>query len=132
MAQTEIINKNIKRTAKKFRNVLEKKGIPVERLIIFGSYAKGTARPGSDIDICVVSPKFGKDSIEELQFLLKQRRKVDSRIEPIPISSLEYRETSSPLIFEIKKFGKEIKNTRLFRKKLYSSSQAKKILGIYK
>jgi predicted nucleotidyltransferase len=109
MAQTKIVN-NIKKTAIRFRNVLEKKGIPIERMIIFGSYAKGKAKPDSDIDICIVSPKFGKDSIEELQFLLKQRRKVDSRIEPIPISSLEYRETSSPLIFEIKKFGKEIKN----------------------
>lgn len=109
MAQTETINEDIRKTTIRFRNVLEGRGIPVEKMIVFGSYAKGRARHDSDIDICVVSPEFGKDSIEELQFLLKQRRKIDSRIEPMPISSLEYRKTSSPLIFEIKKFGKEIK-----------------------
>lgn len=110
MAQAKTINQNIKRIALRFRNVLEKQGVPVEKVVIFGSYAKKRAGPESDIDICIVSPRFGRDSIEELQFLLKQRRNVDSRIEPLPVSSEEYRETATPLIFEIKKFGKVIHN----------------------
>ena len=100
---------NIKKITLRFKNVLEKQGLPIEKMVIFGSYAKNKANIDSDIDICVVSPKFGKDSIEELQFLLKQRREVDARIEPFPVSSEEYKKTASPLIFEIKKFGKEIK-----------------------
>jgi uncharacterized protein len=44
--------------AKKFRAALEKTGIAVERLILFGSYADGTQREGSDIDIVVISGSF--------------------------------------------------------------------------
>ncbi len=114
MAQTKTINKNVKSIVLRFRNILEQQGIPIEKILIFGSYAKNKARADSDIDICVISPLFGKDSLEELQFLLKQRRKIDSRIEPIPVSSLEYKKTTTPFIFEIKKFGKEIKDYKTF------------------
>lgn len=62
----------------------------------------------SDIDLCVVSPNFGDDPVAELQFLLKQTCKVDTRIEPIPVSPREYREAISPLIHEIKKYGRQI------------------------
>ncbi len=87
---------------------MEREGTPVEKLILFGSYARDEADKESDIDLCIISSKFGKDPIDELQFLLKKTRKVDSRIEPIPISPQEYRELGSPLIAEIKKFGREI------------------------
>ena len=41
-----------------FRKALESKGVRVERIILFGSYATGTAREGSDIDVVVVSEHF--------------------------------------------------------------------------
>jgi len=91
-----------------FGKAVEKKGVPVKKLVIFGSYAKGNARKESDIDVCVVSPIFGKDSVEETQFLFKVRREVDSRIEPLPVSVEEYKEMNSPIVFEIKKFGQII------------------------
>lgn len=93
---------------KKFARTIKYKGIPIAELIIFGSYAKGKAKGYSDIDLAIVSPKFGKDLIGELQFLLKQIRNVDDRIEPIPVSLEEYKYGISPFIFEVKKFGKEI------------------------
>ena len=108
MAEKKTISKKIKNIALKFRNLLEKEGTPVEKLILFGSYARGEANKESDIDLCIISSKFGKDSIDELQFLLKKTRKIDSRIEPIPVSPQEYRQLESPLIVEIKKFGREI------------------------
>ncbi|MEK7657933.1 MAG: nucleotidyltransferase domain-containing protein [Patescibacteria group bacterium] len=108
MAKKTVINKEIKEVAFNFSKAVEKQGIPIKKLIIFGSYAKGNARPESDIDICVVSPKFGKDSIKELQFLFKIRREIDSRIEPFSVSWEEYKKTASPIIFEIKQFGQEI------------------------
>ena len=108
MAKRKAINKDIRNIALKFADILERQGIPVEKLIVFGSYVKNRAAEESDIDLCIVSPKFGKDPIEELQFLFKQTRKIDTRIEPIPVSPQEYRESFSPLIFEIKKFGREI------------------------
>lgn len=106
------INKEIRDIALSFGKAVRKKGIPIKKLVIFGSYAKGKARPESDIDICVVSPKFGKDIIEEMQFLLKQSRHIDTRIEPYPVSPQEYKKTVSPIIFEIRQFGQEIKGGR--------------------
>ena len=37
---------------------LEARGIPVERVILFGSHAGGRPQEWSDIDIAVISPKF--------------------------------------------------------------------------
>lgn len=109
MAKKTTLNKKLRETALKFAHAVRKQGFPVAKLIIFGSYAKNRAREGSDIDVCVVSPEFGKDSVEELQFLFKLRRQIDSRIEPFPVSLADYQNTASPIIFEIKKFGREIK-----------------------
>jgi predicted nucleotidyltransferase len=44
---------------------LEARGIPVERVILFGSYAAGHAQEWSDIDIAVISPKFASMSLLE-------------------------------------------------------------------
>lgn len=109
MAKKAIIDKNIKRIVLEFGNRLKNQGVSVKKLIVFGSYAKGNARKESDVDICVVSPKFGKDTVDELQFLLKQSWRVDARIEPYLASPKEFEKAASPLLFEIKKFGQEIK-----------------------
>ena len=57
--------------------------LDVRRAYIFGSYAKGTQREESDIDIAVV---FGHmDNFFEMQMeLFRRRRKIDLRIEPHP------------------------------------------------
>ena len=109
MAHAKNLNKTVVRIARQFKELLEAQRTPVQRVIIFGSYARGGARPDSDIDICIISPKFGKDSVREMQFLSRQSRKIDTRIEPIPVSPKEYRETATPLIWEIKKYGREIR-----------------------
>jgi predicted nucleotidyltransferase len=44
---------------------LEARGIPVERVILFGSYASGNPDEWSDIDIAVISPKFDTLSLLE-------------------------------------------------------------------
>ena len=44
---------------------LEAGGIPVERVILFGSHAAGHAQEWSDIDIAVISPKFDALSLLE-------------------------------------------------------------------
>lgn len=38
-----------------FKDALEKKGIKIERIVLFGSYAAGKQREGSDIDLVVRS-----------------------------------------------------------------------------
>jgi predicted nucleotidyltransferase len=44
---------------------LEARGIPVERVILFGSYASGRAHVWSDIDLAVISSKFDSMSLLE-------------------------------------------------------------------
>ena len=44
---------------------LEARGIPVERVILFGSYASGRAHAWSDIDLAVISPQFETMSLLE-------------------------------------------------------------------
>jgi uncharacterized protein len=41
-----------------YRNALENMGIQVERIFLYGSYAKNKAHEGSDIDLVVISPEF--------------------------------------------------------------------------
>lgn len=102
------IKKEIKKIVLEYRLKVKNAGIPVERMIVFGSQARGNARKDSDIDVCVVSPKFGKDEMAESSKLNFLRWKLDNRIEAHAVSSRDFAETATPLIFEIKKYGVEI------------------------
>lgn len=102
---TKKLPDNIIEIAKSFRNLLEIKGIQIVSIIIFGSQAKGTARPESDIDVCVISPSFGLNDVAEMQMLFKQARHVDSRIEPYPMSPKAFEDTNNPIVGEIHTWG---------------------------
>ncbi|MBC7084296.1 MAG: nucleotidyltransferase domain-containing protein, partial [Firmicutes bacterium] len=68
--------------------------VPVEKAILFGSYAAGQATPDSDIDIAVISPDFGKDYVEEAVMLKRISEDIDLDISPRPYSLDEYRKAS--------------------------------------
>ncbi len=80
-------------------------GIPVEQAIVFGSQSKGTAKPWSDIDLCVVSPEFGHNRYEERLKLLKLTDNATIDIEPHPYSSQDLAFPLDPLAAEIRKYG---------------------------
>lgn len=46
-----------------FGDCLKEKGLKFERIILFGSHAKGVATEESDIDIVVVSEEFSRKNI---------------------------------------------------------------------
>jgi len=95
--------------AKKFIAEIKKNNILFTKAYLFGSYAKGTAKEWSDIDICIVSDIFGgKKWDENEKKLWRIRRDIDARIEPIGLSNEEFR-SGSPLASEIKKTGVLIK-----------------------
>lgn len=89
--------------AKHFKNHLEKMGIPVQQIYVYGSYAKGNPRYGSDIDICVISPAF-EDKFEATLMLGREAIKIDSRIEPVAYHPGKF-EDWIPLVWEIKNNG---------------------------
>lgn len=95
---------------KRFVAALSKEGITVDKIILYGSYAKGKARPDSDIDVAVVSRDFGKDRTEEGMLLFRIAGEIDPRIEPVPLSVESYKnDTWVPLIYEIRTKGVELK-----------------------
>ncbi|MEK7175252.1 MAG: nucleotidyltransferase domain-containing protein, partial [Patescibacteria group bacterium] len=82
--------------------------LTIDRVYLYGSYARGGERDWSDVDVCIISPKF--KNLDALSYLFKNRRKQDiiNSIEPIGYSMEEFY-NESPLVSEIKKTGKEIK-----------------------
>ncbi len=72
----------------------------IETIILFGSYAKGTENKDSDIDIAIISSDFN-DIIEDGAKLIGLTWKIDTRIEPHPITTKDYEEVSNPFVKEV-------------------------------
>ncbi|MFA6475602.1 MAG: nucleotidyltransferase domain-containing protein [Patescibacteria group bacterium] len=83
---------------------LEKDNLPIEKVVLFGSYAKGTQHQWSDIDLCIVSPKF-RNAWQATQYLWSKRiNDIGLTIEPVGFSPVDYK-SESPLLAEIKRTG---------------------------
>ncbi|HLC69658.1 MAG TPA: nucleotidyltransferase domain-containing protein [Patescibacteria group bacterium] len=76
---------------------------PAAQVYLFGSFAKNTAHEDSDIDVAVVSDKLSK--LENSFWLRRIRREVDLRIEPHSFTVRDFKNETSPLVAEIKKYG---------------------------
>ena len=83
---------------------LERNQIPIAEAIIFGSHAKGIAKPESDIDVALVSRAFTGDRFEDRRRIVPLRRKIDSRLEPIPFRPEDFN-NGGTLAEEIKRTG---------------------------
>lgn len=84
--------------------VLKNNRIPVSRVYLFGSYARGTAGQWSDIDIALISDAFTGNRIKDRDLIRKYTRSTSSLIEVIPFSSEDFNE-NNPLANEILKSG---------------------------
>ena len=89
---------------KRYIDELEKSGIKIRDAIIFGFCVKGTAKEWSDIDIALVSPDFTGDRFEDRRKIVPMRRKIDSRIEPLPFRPEDFYDDGM-LVEEIKRTG---------------------------
>jgi predicted nucleotidyltransferase len=78
----------------------------LRKVYLFGSHAKGSNHPESDIDIAAVFEEVA-DSFDLQVQLMKIRRQYDLRIEP-HIFQIEDFDSSHPLASEIIKTGIEI------------------------
>lgn len=81
---------------------LVKKYFPDGRIYLFGSYAKGTGRADSDIDVAVVVKEITGDFFATRPLLWRLRTEIDDRIEPV---LLEDDEDVSGFLAEIKQSG---------------------------
>ena len=86
---------------------LAKHHIGVWRIYLYGSYAKGTAGPDSDIDLAIFLDRDEIDGFREDVELMRLRWDVDLRIEPHAFGRSDFDETD-PFIREIVETGERI------------------------
>jgi predicted nucleotidyltransferase len=90
------------------RRLEELYGERLERLVLFGSQARGDAEDGSDIDVLIVL-KGTVDLGKEVEFagglLAELSLKFDTVISPVFVSSSRYRTSQTPLLRNVRREG---------------------------
>ncbi len=97
----------IKKIAKRYYKILLHQGYPVEKVLLFGSYARNNQVDGSDIDLAIVLAKFSQDRFNTRVELMNFTRDFDEVIEPHPFLASEI-DDPDPFLAEILKTGKSI------------------------
>lgn len=93
----------------KFIKLVEEDNIQIEKVILFGSYAKGNYTEDSDIDLAIISPDFKEsEHIKNMSRLLLTASKLRADIQTIPYSVEEYNNPEG-FIEEIINTGIELK-----------------------
>ncbi|MCK6468320.1 MAG: nucleotidyltransferase domain-containing protein [Candidatus Brocadia sinica] len=105
--QMVVVSDEIMGKVKRFLDLTSASGLHMEKAILFGSYAKGTASRWSDIDIALVSKDFTGVGIYDRKRINPFLVKVDSRIEPHPFRPEDFNE-DDPFVKEILKQGIEV------------------------
>lgn len=97
-----MVEQSVLTSVRNYLLALSTHGIAVERAVLFGSQVRGQAHELSDIDLLVISPQF--DEMRDrsiLNLLWHVAARIDSRIEPIPCGSRQWKEDDSSAIIEI-------------------------------
>ena len=84
---------------------LVRKNFPVKKVILYGSYARGTQKTHSDIDVAVVLDHVEDDFLTAETRLYQLRRQIDERIEPVLLEKIN---DKSGFLEEILKTGEII------------------------
>lgn len=104
-----MVGNNVKTIVKSYGNILKKNNFTYSKIYLFGSYAKGKADKNSDIDVAVVAEGSGVSGWLKKMKLWQLARRIDTRIEPILLSSKEFsKNKASQMAVEVKKTGKRI------------------------
>lgn len=103
-----LLNEKIKKDINQYVHRVIDSGIPVDKVILFGSYVKGKANTYSDIDLAIVSKDFGRRRVLEMKKLRRIAYRSDSLVEPLPLNPKDLNEKYSALISEIKTHGQVI------------------------
>lgn len=81
MDKSQVIEK-----LKEYKSLISKH-FEVEKMYLFGSYAKDNNTRGSDINVAIVVKNLSGDSFDNNPLLWKLRREIDSIHEHIPIDT---------------------------------------------
>lgn len=103
-----MVKENIINIIKEYIQELKKENIDVFTVFLYGSYAKGTNREDSDIDIAIVCKNSEVDIIDKNIKLWKIAVRVDTRLSPMYFTQTDFNKDYIPIVTEIKK-GLELK-----------------------
>jgi uncharacterized protein len=87
--------------------LISERGYRIKEAFLFGSYAANNFNDDSDIDIALVLADYN-DTVRELSNLMRLRRTFDLRIEPHPITDVDF-VSDNPFAKEVKRKGTSIK-----------------------
>ncbi len=74
-----------------FKKAIESVGVRPQKMILFGSYAQGSQRPDSDIDVVIISDDFENKSYwERIDLLSAAIYKVFKPIEAVAMTPKEW------------------------------------------
>lgn len=109
MVAKKIYNqREVRRIISDYKELLKKEGIVFSKVYLFGSYVKDKPREWSDIDLAVVSDKFGKDIFEEQLLLDRIADEVSYSIEAHPFNPRDLQDEWSGLAAEVNKHGRVV------------------------
>ena len=72
---------------------LELNNIPVQKAILFGSYANGTANEWSDVDLAIVSDRFTGNRMDDKDMIRKYKAVVGWDISPFPYKPEDFEDS---------------------------------------
>lgn len=86
-----MVDRSIEQSVKRYLQAVRQSGIHATRGVLYGSQARGTAGPDSDIDLIVIAPEFdGPVDRAMMERLWQLRAHTDHRIEPIACGEAEW------------------------------------------
>lgn len=96
------------RIARGMKERLIGKGIPVERVFLFGSVASGRTHLWSDLDLAFVCRPFGIDRFAEYQAIAEVRQDFDIAMDIIHFYPEDMENRYSTIVQEVKRNGIEV------------------------
>jgi len=94
---------------KKLVNEIQHSGLHLNRVVLFGSYAKKTQHEWSDIDVAFVADEFKNIGFEDVKLFVKQLVKYPHlNISPRTYNTKDFSSDKDPFVAEILKTGIEI------------------------
>jgi len=91
--------KSVLKVIANFKKAIESKGVKINKLILFGSYANGGYKDSSDIDIIVISNDFrDKTYWERIDILSSAIYEVFEPIEAIAMTPQEWEDRESMIV----------------------------------
>ncbi len=89
----------ILKATEEFVESAKKNNLTIERILLFGSYAKGNPHQYSDIDLAVFSKQFSENPIENIKMIQSTKRLPQMQLHLYPLKEFE----EDPFVNEIKK-----------------------------